>query len=172
VKGVEELIDAAALVLQEHSNCFFIHVGEGELRPQVEAKVSALRISDRILFPGRRSDVPRLLSACDLAVLSSRAEGFSNAILEYMAAGLPVVATDVGGNREALGNDSGFLVPARNPQALAQAISQLVADRNLRVTIGEAAAHRARTLFSTEQSIERLVEYYAELVERTRPGQD
>ncbi len=104
--------------------------------------------------------VPRF----DVAVLSSQSEAMSNAILEYMSAGIPTVATDVGGTREILQDgQNGLLVPPQNPQALAEPICRLLADPALRKALGEHARRRAETEFCEKQIVQEYVQLYAGL---------
>jgi len=113
--------------------------GDGEQRPQHEKLAQELGISDRVRFLGVRSDVFRLLSACSLTVLSSDWEGLPIAVLESMAAGKPVVSTDVDGVAEAIGGGGGLLVPRRDPLRLGAALSSLLYDDHARELAGQAA---------------------------------
>ena len=107
-----------------------------------------LGLADKVIWAGLRSDVPALLAAADVGVLASHEEGFSNAVLEYMAAGLPSVVTDVGGNTEAVEDGvTGLVVPVRDGQALADALVRLV-DPQLRRRMGQAAHARVAEDFS------------------------
>ena len=120
-----------------------------ELRRQAQAA----GIDSNVLWLGSRSDIPELYGAADIAVLCSHQEGFSNSLLEAMRAGLGIVATEVGGNAEALdGGSAGLLVPAREPRALAHAIKRLADDPELRSTLGTCARARIADHFSLERS--------------------
>ena len=115
---------------------------------------------------GSRNDIPDLLSASDIGLLCSHEEGFSNAILEGMAAGLPMVVTDVGGNSEAVVNGkTGVVVPARQPAALGQAILELAKDSKRRKEFGGAGRARVEAEFSLEKSVEGYEEVYGSLLE-------
>lgn len=118
--------------------------GDGKLRPQHEILAHELGISDRVRFLGVRSDVPRLLSACSLTVLSSDWEGLPIAVLESMAAGKPVVSTDVDGVAEAIGSGAGLLVPRRDPVRLGAALSALLYDEQARELAGQTALRIVR----------------------------
>jgi len=113
-------------------------------------------LGGRIEFLGLRSDARRIMDGADIGILCSHEEGFSNAILEGMAAGLPMVVTDVGGNREAvIDGETGFVVPARDPEAMAGALTRLIDDRRLRDEFGSAGAERVRKNFGLSRCIAR-----------------
>src|SRR5207244_3660743 len=100
VKNPELFVRAAADVSRAHPEATFRIAGEGELRPRLEGLIKELGLEDRFALPGSVADVPAFLAHLDVAVLCSRSEGMSNALLEYMAAGRAIVATAVGGNAE------------------------------------------------------------------------
>ncbi len=143
-KGHDLLVDAFARVASRHTRAHLLLAGEGPLAVPLAETIDAAGLRGRVVLAGPRRDVPRLLRAADLAVLASHREGFSNVVLEALAAGTPLVVTDVGGNREAMeGEATGRLVPPGDPDALARALDQLLADGDLRTRLGEAAARRA-----------------------------
>lgn len=123
-------------------------VGAGPLLPQLQEAAAAS--ARRIVVLGERTDVAQLLSAADLLVLASDWEGLPMAVLEAMSAGLPVVATDVDGLREAVGPDAGLLVPPRDPGALATALSSMLSDAPARQAAGAAAARRVEARHSVQ----------------------
>jgi glycosyltransferase involved in cell wall biosynthesis len=126
--------------------------GDGPLRGPLEALATALRIDPPIRFLGRRNDVPDLLGAADGLVLSSAWEGSPNVVLEAMAAGVPVVATDVGGVPELVrSGETGFVVPARDPRALADAMRSLM---TLPVAARRTLGARARDIVEREHSLD------------------
>jgi glycosyltransferase involved in cell wall biosynthesis len=139
IKGIDTFIDAAVLARKNSERLRFVVVGEGELRAEAEAIIERKGLRGICTVAGPAVDVLPYLAAMDIAVLCSRAEGFSNSLLEYMAAGLAIVATDVGGNREALGG-SGLLIAPDDPAALARAIVSLRESRH-REVLGKAAKH-------------------------------
>ncbi len=161
IKGIPQFVEAARLVLQQEPGMRFVAVGDGEHYALVQERIRQYGLEDRIHLAGLQTDVLPYLAAMDIGVLSSLAEGFSNSLLEYMASGLPSVATDVGGNREALG-DTGFLVPPNDPAALAEAILRLRAPA-VRQQMGLAARQRAER-FSLSRAEKRLEEMYGELL--------
>jgi L-malate glycosyltransferase len=140
VKGHAELIAAAQTVCREQPNVRFLLVGDGEMRSTFEAQARSMGLEKSMLFLGHRIDVADILSCCDVGVLASRAEGLPNAVMEYMAAGLAVVATPVGGVPEIIENEiSGLLVPVKSPDALSREILRLLNDEPLRQRLGQAA---------------------------------
>lgn len=137
-----------------------ILVGEGSLRPALEARARAAGVADQVWFAGARDDIPELLRALDLFVQPSRAEGISNTIMEAMATGLPVVATDVGGNDELVREgETGRLVPAEDPGAMARAL-QAFGDAAVRRRMGAAGRARAEAAFSLAAMVDRYLEVY------------
>ena len=169
VKGHPALIQAARGVCSKFPQVKFVLIGDGRCRPEFESKVAEFGMKQNFFFLGSRRDVPELLACCDMAVSSSRAEGFSNALLEYMAAGLPTVATQVGGNTEIIQHRiNGLLVSPDNPAALADAISCLLENRSLASQLGAAGRERVRTCFGFEQLISNVDELYTELLHARR----
>jgi glycosyltransferase involved in cell wall biosynthesis len=122
-KGHQDLVQAMAALPETVPKPLLVIAGAGELEQTIRQAAADSGMSDRLMLLGRRNDIPKVLGAFDLFVLSSRREGFPVAILEAMSAGIPIVATDVGGVGEAILNGrTGRLVPAANPAALSQAI--------------------------------------------------
>jgi glycosyltransferase involved in cell wall biosynthesis len=123
-KGQSYLVEAAARVVEGRADVRFALVGDGPLRSEIMDQASALGISDKVVITGIRADVPRILAASDVFVLSSLWEGMPLSLLEAMAAGSPAVATDVGGVAEVLDHGAlGTMVPPGDPAALAVAIA-------------------------------------------------
>ncbi|WP_297529803.1 TIGR03088 family PEP-CTERM/XrtA system glycosyltransferase [Thiohalobacter sp.] len=137
-----------------------ILVGEGSLRPALEARAEAAGVADQVWFAGARDDIPQLLRTLDLFVLPSRAEGISNTIMEAMASALPVVATHVGGNGELVRDgETGRLVPAQDPEAMARALHAF-RDATVRRRMGAAGRARAEAAFSLAVMVNRYLEVY------------
>ena len=135
-----------------------------------DLKAQSHGIGDNILWLGERGDVDELLSASDMFILPSHQEGFSNALLEAMAARLPVVATAIGGNSDAVVEDeTGSLVPVREPLALAAAILRLALDPVLRASFGEAGRRRVEQRFSLQACVDRYERLYRTLGEADPP---
>ncbi|MCU1286145.1 MAG: glycosyl transferase group 1 [Acidobacteriales bacterium] len=166
IKGVDTFVKAAALVHRELPSVVFVAVGEGGERQRLEQMIASSGLASSFFLPGNSTDVAGYLEAFDVAVLSSNAEGFSNSILEYMAAGLPTIATDVGGNSEALGN-CGVLVRVGDHEALAKEITALVEDEPRRRLLGEAAKKRAQQEFDISGIEVELRNYYERLLAET-----
>jgi glycosyltransferase involved in cell wall biosynthesis len=164
------LVRAVALLPQESCECLI--VGEGPERAQLEAEIERLQLRDRVTLAGERSDVPELLAGADVFVLSSDSEGMPISVLEAMAAGLPVVASRVGGVPElVLDGETGLLVGPGNPEGLAGALRRLLADPQLRRRLGDAGHAQVREHFDLGSFRRAHVELYSrELARRTLPA--
>jgi glycosyltransferase involved in cell wall biosynthesis len=137
--------------------------GEGPDRPAVEAEILELELEGRVQLMGERFDVPALLADSDVFVLSSRSEGLPMAVLEAMAAGIPVVASNVGGVAElVVDGETGVLVPPGDVEALGAALRRLVVDRQLRRRLGAAGRARAEALFDLHDFRQAHVRLYEE----------
>jgi glycosyltransferase involved in cell wall biosynthesis len=137
------------------------------LQAKLEAMARAGGIQANVQFMGERDDVPTLLSAADFGISSSWEEGFSNAILEAMSAGLPMIVTDVGGNPEAVLNErTGLVVPSRDPAALGEAVLRLAREPELRGRLGSAGLLRVKQEFSVERCVDSHSSLYEELLAR------
>ncbi|HEY1206375.1 MAG: glycosyltransferase [Bryobacteraceae bacterium] len=169
VKDLDLFLRAARLVAAEVPEAVFLLAGQGPLRDQLGRLAEELGISGRVTFTDGRGEVPAHLRRMSIGCLSSQSEGFSNAILEYMAAGLPVIATDVGGNAEAIDYGvTGYLVRERTPEAFARPIVELLRDRNRRDEMGRRALERCRERFEIGGAIRRLEDYYSALISTPR----
>ena len=161
-KGHTYLLQAAALV----PDAVFALVGEGDQRAALEAQARGLGIQDRVLFLGHRTDIPELLAACDLFVLPSLFEGFPLSVLEAMAAGKAVIASDIGGTDEAVVHrETGILVPPGDAAVLAGAIRTLLGDSGMARRFGQAGQTKALREFSAERMVRRVSEIYEELLD-------
>jgi glycosyltransferase involved in cell wall biosynthesis len=161
VKRLDLLLQAVVSLSDVHT----VIVGEGPERVRLEAMVDQLDLVGRVHFVGHQQDVRPWLAALDVFVLPSDWEGMSNALLEAMAAGLPVVATRVGGTPEVVVDGmTGLLVPLRDPDALAEAITRLLSDSDLRRTIGQAGRARVERHFSIEETVKKTEELYMTLL--------
>jgi glycosyltransferase involved in cell wall biosynthesis len=167
-KGHRHLIAAlAARSRVEGDAIHLVLVGDGPLRSEIASDVHRAGLTDRVHLLGARSDVPRLLSAADAFVLPSLWEGLPMALLEAMAAGLPVIATSVSGTRQVVEDGrTGILVTPADSNALAQAISRVVADAALRGRLGRAARAHVRAEFSVDRQALRHLKLYRECLIR------
>jgi glycosyltransferase involved in cell wall biosynthesis len=167
-KAHDVLIDAAPEILRRFRDARFAIVGGGPEHDALVARARSLGVASAFTFHGHCDDVPRRLQEADVFVLPSRSEAFPNAVLEAMAAGLPIVATAVGGIRELVDHErTGLLVPPDDPARLAAAICRVLEQPALAVTLGAAARERALTRFDFDRMVagfERI--YLTELARR------
>jgi len=160
------LISAARDVVKAHPKTQFVLVGEGSKRADFEQQAKDLGLQANFLFLGRRGDVPAVLACCDIAVLPSLAEGLPNAVLEYLAAGLPVVASALGGNLEIIQDGTtGLLVPAQDSRALAEALIRLLNHDALAARIGTAGREYVKQNFSFERLVRDIDQLYTKLLQ-------
>ncbi len=162
-KGHIDLLHAIPKVVHNEPAVRFYLVGEDRgIGTRLKQEAEELGISQQVVFLGLRDDVPQILAGMDIFVMPSHEEGFSNALLEAMASGLAAVATDVGGNSEALegGGELGFLIPAKDPTALADAILRLTTDPGLRKRLGRNAQQLVRKRYSVERMINAHIKLY------------
>ena len=154
-KDHANFLRAARLVVDRVPDAKFLVVGDGPMRPEIERLVRELDLDDCVVLTGSRSDVPDLLRAIDVFVLSSyTVECFPNALLEAMAAGRPAVCTAVGGVPEMIEEpETGYLVPPRDPDALADRLVHILSDSELAHRMGRAARARVEALFSLRASV-------------------
>jgi glycosyltransferase involved in cell wall biosynthesis len=173
LKGIEDFLDAAAVVASTHHDVRFLVVGEPspvgnrEYLEELSGRSQRLGIADRVVFTGLRDDVPALLSAADVAVMPSLNEALSNVLLESMAAGAPVVATDVGGTSEALQNErNGLLVPPASPSSMAAAINRLLSNPSLAGELGARGRQTIVDRFSLDRMVAKTAAIYEDLLAR------
>lgn len=161
-KDHKNIIDAFKIVCETFGNVQLVIVGDGGLRDGLIKYAKDIEIGKQIYFLGNRRDIPELFKIFDIFVLSSLIEGLPVTILEAMAAGLSVVATDVGGNREVvIDNYNGFLVPPKDSRRLAEAICVILRDESRRKKLGENARRMVRAKFD----FNRMVKEYSDLYE-------
>ncbi|HMG74678.1 MAG TPA: glycosyltransferase [Pyrinomonadaceae bacterium] len=165
VKDHPMFLRAAARVRAAVPDAGFAIAGEGELMESLRERAGQLGIQDDVFFLGRCDRVADLLFASDIGVLSSKAEGFANAILECMAAGLPVVATDVGGAREAISEgETGFVVASGDDKKMAERVIELLNDPKRARAMGERGRSFVAEKFSCDRHLQNTLELYDELL--------
>jgi L-malate glycosyltransferase len=168
VKGHDIFIRAAAAIAERVPVVRFSIAGEvleTDYYEELQKLIETLGLTDRFRFEGNVTDLPKFLANADVFVMPSRSEGFSNAIIEAMAASLPVVATSVGGNPEAVEDGvTGILVQPEDPVPLANAVIQLLSDPERSSAIGKAGRHLARQKFSVESVMDQVVGVYRRLL--------
>lgn len=169
VKDHATFLRAARRVREGARKVAFALAGEGELTEKLKGMASELGIAEDVYFTGRCLRVADLLSVSDVCVLSSKAEGFSNSILEYMAAARPVVVTDVGGAREAVEDGaSGYVVAPGDVEGMAARIAELLSDGKRAEKMGERGRRIVQEKFSCEAQLERTEKLYETLLSRSR----
>ncbi len=165
-KGHREFLAAMAVLRKRHP-CLGLIIGGGRRQAEMEQMARNLGLAKAVVFLGHRDDIPDLLAALDIFVLPSHREGVSLALLEAMAAGLPVIATKVGGLPEVVIHEkTGLLVPAADAEALAQALGRLLEDPSYAKNLGQNARQHVQTYFSIERLGRDINEIYDELVGR------
>jgi glycosyltransferase involved in cell wall biosynthesis len=174
IKGQEVFLHAAALMASNNPDVRFMIVGDNSndhgYKDELKRLAARLGLADRVLFTGFRVDVPDLLAALSVVVSPSLGlEGMSNSVLESMAAGVPVVATQVGGTPEIVEDGvTGLLVPPGDSEELAAAISRLLADNTLAKRLVESARRRVFSRYSLERAVESTERLYHELLMRAQ----
>lgn len=164
-KAPLDFVRAAAQVAEQHPQAWFMMVGDGPLRGEVEKLAQEVGIADRLVLTGLRRDVPELMAAFDLFALSSLWEGLPRVIPQAMATGLPVVATACDGSAEAVEDGvTGFLVPPGEPAVLAQRLGQLLAEPDLASQMGEMGLARAPE-FDVQRMVAQIDALYRELLQ-------
>ena len=164
-KRIKDAIWAADLLKVIRKDFHLLVIGEGPHRPRLEIFRDQCRMADRVHFLGHRSDVPRLLPHFDVFWSASAYEGQSNSIMEAMAAGVPVVGTDIPGTRDlVVHGQTGFLVPLGDRAAIARQTNTLFNDAALRQRFGQSGRERMLSEFTVEQMIQRYAELYRELL--------
>jgi glycosyltransferase involved in cell wall biosynthesis len=171
MKGIEYFLEAVAVVSRRFPLAHFLIIGgpsrkgDGGYQAEVERYVDRLGLAHRVTLTGFRSDVREILAEIDISVLPSLSEGLSNSLLESMVAGIPTIATRVGGTPEVVEDGiTGLLVPSHDAGALVQAISTLLDNPALRYMLGEAGRLRATTHFSIEKMVRQTESLYLDLL--------
>lgn len=166
-KDLPTFLRAAAQILDERPDSRFLIVGEGPLRDELEAEAKRLNLIPAVIFAGMRKDIPAIMNALDVMVLSSRWEGLPVILLEAMAASRAVVSTAVDGVKGVvIPNETALLVDVEDPVALAQACLRLAGNPDLRAALGVAGLKRVSTLYSLDSMIDKISAHYKELLQQ------
>ena len=164
-KGQEYLLDAFNQVRQHLPDARLILVGGGERFDEIKATAEAFGLSDTVIFPGFRKDVPELIRAMDIFVMPSFKEGLCTSILDALALERPVVASRAGGIPEIiLHEETGLLVPPKDPEAMAKAILRLAGDPDLAQTLARKGRRRVEEIFSVDSMVEGVLQVYRNLL--------
>ncbi|WP_321371073.1 glycosyltransferase [uncultured Desulfuromusa sp.] len=166
VKRHDVLINAVSELQRKESSMEFrvLFLGEGPEYDRLTTQITELGLQNIFHFAGAVKDVPSYLYSLDIGVLCSDREGLSNAILEYMACGLPVVATSVGGNVELVDAENGICFPPEDHLALAAALQSLIENPPLRKNLGEGSLRKIQQSFSWDKTMDQLENYYLAFV--------
>jgi glycosyltransferase involved in cell wall biosynthesis len=165
-KALHFFLEAAAKIAREYSRVSFVMVGDGSLRPQLEAQAERLGISSRLRMLGWRRDVPELLRTFDVFMLTSLWEGLPRSLVEAFASGVPAVASHVDGIGEVVHEGrNGFLVPPGNTEAMAASVIRLLKNETMRQTMGEQAQASV-----DDFSVQKMLKDYSDLYERISTG--
>jgi glycosyltransferase involved in cell wall biosynthesis len=160
-KGHKDLLEACSMLENGDWRLLLVGYNSSDIQCELEFLAQEKNISAQVFFLGSRNDVSEILAASDIGLLVSHEEGFSNAILEGMAAALPMVVSNVGGNSEAVVNAvSGFVVPVKKPKEIQRALDTLICNENLRKKMGVAGQVRVRNQFSHEACVKQYKELY------------
>jgi glycosyltransferase involved in cell wall biosynthesis len=161
LKDWDTLVEAAKIILEERADVTFVSVGGGTGLERIRELGG---FSDRMIFPGQRSDVESIVNTFDVGVLSTFGEGISNSIIEYMVLGKPVVAAEGGGTLELVVNgETGFIIPQRSPAEMAEKIALLLDDERLRSTMGSKGRERIERDFSIDRMAAEHMDLYRKL---------
>jgi glycosyltransferase involved in cell wall biosynthesis len=170
-KGFTHLVDAAAEVVRAHPDTGFVVFGDGPLRDELTRQIEARGLAGSFVLAGFRTDVDRWLPAFDVTVLPSYTEGLPNAVLESLAAGVPAVATAVGGTPEVIDDGrTGYLVEPGTAAPLARRVGELLADDGWRRLMGERGRRRVRTDFTFAAQARQYAELFDRLVPAAQPA--
>lgn len=163
-------LKAARLVLERNDKAWFVVVGDGELRVELESKARDLKIESRVIFMGFQHNLEKIYAGLDIVTLSSYNEGLPVALIEAMAAGKPVVSTEVGGVRDLiLDGNNGLLVPSNDHKALAEAIIYLLRKPDRRAMMGRAGREKAYPDFDKKRLVGDIDNLYRQCLAGIKP---
>ena len=166
-KGQKHVVEAMSIVLKQFPSIVLLIVGDGPALNELRELVKHRGIEDKVIFTGSRKDVPAMLAAMDIFVFSSLWEGLPNALIEAMAAGKTIIATDIKPNREVLGSEhAGVFVPCEDSAAIAAGITQLLRDRASALRLASAAQERALSRFTINRTVSAYTDLFEGILER------
>jgi len=162
IKNHSLLLRSMKTVVEKEPKARLLIVGDGPLKEKLQRETKEMNLEDSVLFTGERQDVPKILKSLDIFVLCSISEGMSLTLIEAMAAGLPIIATDVGGNPKLIrSEENGMLVPSDDSNALSKAILNLLSNNDKANSLGQ----NARTRYESKYCLDKMVEKYRTLFE-------
>ena len=166
-KGHKDLLKACSMLQSDNWRLLIVGQDSAHIQKELEDLANRYQINRQVLFVGQRHDVAEVLAASDIGLLTSHQEGFSNSVLEGMAASLPMIVTDVGGNSEAITDGvTGFVIPVKSPRAICDAMKMLLDDPEKRANMGHQAQLRARSHFSHDGCVRQYINLYGQLFEK------
>jgi len=169
IKGVDHLMRVFARLLGTQANCRLVITGEGRQRPSLDALADSLAVAPNVVFAGYSADPIRTAGAYDIAVCPSLFEGFPNTVVEYLAAGRPVVTTEAGGVTEMIRHrENGLLVPCGDEDRLFEKIKELLLDRDLSMTLQRNARQTIREKFSEDIMLDQLEAFFRQTIQQYR----
>jgi glycosyltransferase involved in cell wall biosynthesis len=172
VKGVRYLVEAAPSIVRAVPQVRFLLVGRGDQEAELRQLTDRLGVAEQVIFAGYADNVDEYYALMHVSVLTSLSEGFSITLLESMSHSLPVVVTDVGGNREVVADGvTGYLVPPRDTPAFVDRVVRLLKDDETRARFGRAARRRVEKDFSLEDVAQRYLQVYERLLAPTMRNQ-
>jgi len=165
VKRVDVFLRAAVEVASQRREVKFLILGGGKLETELKELAQELGIWNMVIFGGKKDEVIPYIKSMNIGVLTSDSEGFPNVVLEYMASGIPVVATDGGGTKELIKNGlTGILVPPGDYKGIAEGICSLLLDRNKQISMGQEARRVVREKYSWDVKIKEIEAYYSSII--------
>lgn len=163
-KGINYAIDALKPLTEQYPNIKLVIIGNGPEKENLQKQINKLKLTSNAILLGKQSNIPYLLKSSDIFLLPSKREAFGLVNLEAMFCGLPVVASKVGGIPEIIAHKkTGILVPAQNPQAITEALNQLISNPQLRKLIGENGQRHAISTFNAHKMAKAYQEIYQEI---------
>jgi glycosyltransferase involved in cell wall biosynthesis len=171
IKGHKYLVSAAKRIIKEFRNTVFVFVGDGYLRSRLERQAESIGVRKNIIFTGWRKDAVEILALFDILVLPSLNEGMGKVLIEGMALGKPIIASNVGGIIDLVRNgENGILVPPGDSGALGEAILQLIKDKNLAETLGKDGKAKVYPEFDASVMLKQIDDLYENLLSKLAPS--